>query len=151
MKFRRQENQRGCGLACVAMICDVPYKAVRKEFIEQNGEPEYDYSPIRGSTTKRYGTTSTDLHLLFAANDVKSNQKLLSFKGWDKLPDICILSVNHRKELMGGTKRSMWHWVVYDGINEVVYDPYIYNDKSRSNIRKDYKRMRPKYYLRVHT
>lgn len=149
IKLRNQLNKRGCGLACVAMICDIPYRKVQQDFEKIYGEPGYSYSTRTKNTCKDYRTDVTGLRYLFEENGVRCGRRLMKFKGWEKLPDICVLAVFVRQETIGGYTSERWHWTVYDREQNVVLDPYQYNWKP-SGIRTDYKRLRPKYYVKVY-
>ena len=166
MRLQQQQNKFGCGLACVAMIAGTPYREIREVFRELNGDPEFMFvpRPNHNMVVKNYGTNVTNLQQILDLYNIRANKSETKFTGWDNLPDVAILAVNFRKELVGGEKKECWHWVVWNRELDCVLDPFPYatdiyqakkaKRRSRnlpSNIRTDYKRMRPISYIRVYT
>lgn len=149
--YRKQEHVRGCGLACVAMLTGLPYNWIRDDYDEIFGPPERSKSLTKGTSSLEYGTDAQDLNALLEANDFNSNKRLISFKSWNDLPEFAILAVRYKQHKKYGNET--WHWVVFDRKENVVYDPWISKEEKQAgkieNIRTDYKRMRPKFFLGV--
>ena len=114
MRLKQQRHIRSCGLACVAMIADQPYKTVVDDFedlADKVGNPiEWNWKSDNKRWYIGYGTTTKDLHVLLDYYGVKSNQRCVTYKG--KLPDVSILNIDSRHERLGGKMVHCWHWVV---------------------------------------
>ena len=169
MRLQQQQNKFGCGLACVAMITSVPYREIRDDYIDLNGDPEFMYIKNKGLTVKNYGTNVTNLHEICELYGLRINKTETDFTSWDDLPDVAILAINYRTEIVSGMRRHCWHWVVWNRELDCVFDPFPYKTdntwkkyKKRCsscgkkhfippNIRTDYKRLRPVSYIRVYT
>lgn len=108
MKLIRQEGDGGCGLACIAMLCDKPLEDVAKK--------------IRSERKKTgYSTSISDFEVLFKSYN-KSFERL-RFHNWDDLHGIYIIGVNERR--MKNGKREGWHWIVVikDDDRFLIVDP----------------------------
>ena len=95
MKYVNQPEEDGCGIACVAMICNKTFDEVLK------------------MTKTKLGKTGAltyikDLEELLDEYGVESERE--KFKSWDGLNGIYIVGVNETKNKHG--KRATWHWVV---------------------------------------
>lgn len=141
MKIRRikQEDNTGCGLACIAMLARTDYKEVREKAIEfgirRNG---------------KFYTNTRDLHKLGQAFDVKTNQRRVrcvdkrikerpDTKARFVLPDTAILAINERND-------GVWHWVVY---RRTPRDEYFLDPRSKREERRDFGRIRIESYIKV--
>jgi hypothetical protein len=109
MKHVLQENEEGCGVACVAMIAGVSYWDARVAI---------------------FGKKQRYLHTTFTSDLVKGLRKL-GFRSGGKLtrlgqkskisdyrdiPQNAILKVNRRKN-------GSWHWIVWDAAARCTRDP----------------------------
>ena len=95
MRIIKQEGEGGCGLACIAMICDTTVSDVAQK--------------IKDSRKKTgYSTSITDMESLLPNYDVESTR--LKFKNWNELNGVYIVGVNEYKNRRG--KRGGWHWIV---------------------------------------
>lgn len=132
MRRVKQEDPTGCGLACIAMLADSTYAHVKNLAIEQLG---FDNSGTLYTGTK---------HLRDLANNFKIGlgKKRRKFKAFNDLPEIAILAINYKEE------SNTWHWVVYrrTSNDEFVYDP---KKKIKSNKRRDFGRIKPKWFLPI--
>lgn len=91
----RQEWDGGCGLACVAMICNTTFSDVANSI-----------KIIRNKTGS--STSIKDFESLLPRYNVKCNR--IKFKNWDDLNGVYIVGVNEYKNYQGN--RGGWHWVV---------------------------------------
>ncbi len=75
---------------------------------------------------------------------VQVNEEEAPFSDWESLPNCALLSVKWR--LVNST--PYWHWVVFirDGGQAYVLDP---KRSLKNNIRTDFGRIRPKWYIEV--
>ncbi len=153
------------------MVAGVPYREIRDDYIELNGEPEFVYvpRPHHKMVVKNYGTSHLDLQQILDLYGIRANKSETKFTGWDDLPDVAILAVNFRQESVGGSKKDCWHWVVWNRELDCVFDPMPYKTdaswkkkKKRCsecgkmpfvppNIRTDYKRLRPVSFIKVYS
>ncbi len=68
----------------------------------------------------------------------------LPFRGWQGLPDLALLSIKWHL----GNGQPFWHWVVFmrEGGRSYVLDS---KAGLRNNVRTDFGRMNPKWFIRV--
>ncbi len=81
-----------------------------------------------------------------SALQISASPAEVPFESWETLPDRALLAIRWRME--GG--RPYWHWVVFarQGDRAFVLD----SKKSlKSNVRYDFGRMTPKWYIEVHS
>lgn len=66
------------------------------------------------------------------------------FRSWSCVPDLALLAIKWHRE----HGQPCWHWVVFvrDGEGEQVLDS---NRSLTHHVRKDFRRMKPKWYLAV--
>ncbi len=76
--------------------------------------------------------------------NVKTGSRKIPFKDWKSLPDCALLAIKWQLE----NGKPYWHWVVYmnEGDKSYVLDS---NKSLKSNIRSDFGRMKPKWYIEV--
>ena len=132
MKLVTQEDRTGCAIAAVAMVGGVTYRAVKSVAA--------DYG-IAVTDSGLWSETSYIYILLKHFGVIASKQKS-RFLSWDALPPLALLSLKwHKVE-----SRAYWHWVVYwrGPQGPVVFDP---NTSLRKNVRRDFGRMQPKWYI----
>ena len=121
MRLVKQFDDKGCGLACVAMAAGTTYRTIRKfAFPKQK---------VSGTTMKR-------LREIMEYHGVMLGDRLIPFKSRvpADLPFDALLKVNVRLE------GAEWHWVVWDHERQQVLDPK----------RPPYKRLRFMSYVRLH-
>jgi len=95
MKIIKQEWDGGCGLACIAMICDTTFKNVTKK--------------IKNLRNKTGNSTSIkDFETLLPHYGIECER--IKFNSWEKLKGVYIVGVNEYFKKNG--KREGWHWVV---------------------------------------
>ena len=130
MMVRRilQEDNTGCGLACVAMVAGTSYAKVKAVAIRL------------GIATKRppYYTSAKHLSMLMRELGLRSSKERM-LSGWKSFSAPSIIAINL-------DKKGNWHWVVYvpsaDG--GYVLDP---KKVIKSVRRTDFSRMRPRSYI----
>ena len=66
------------------------------------------------------------------------------FRSWELLPDLALLSIKWHLD----KGRPFWHWVVF---LRDKGQPFVLDSKKglRTNVRTDFGRMRPRWYIRV--
>lgn len=90
MKIVKQEGDLGCGIACIAMICDKTFDDIQTE--------------IKKHRNKTGASTSiTDFETLLSKNDIKHER--LKFTSWADLNGVYIVGVKN-------DSGKGWHWVV---------------------------------------
>ena len=105
----RQEDDTGCGVACVAMILDCSYPEARDLLFGRR---------FAGWT---YDTRTKDLVRVLRSRGAKVSRRLKRSQGrWELLPALCIVKVIPEQCGSRG-----WHWVVFArGVRRwVVLDP----------------------------
>ena len=129
-----QEEKTGCAIASSAAIAGISYKEARRI---ANGMGVY------AEDSDLWSETNYTRRLL-ARLGVKVGNKEIPFTNWVSLPNCALLSI--KWNLQNG--QPFWHWVVFvrDGDRKYVLD----SKKSlKSNIRTDFGRMKPKWYIEV--
>ena len=111
MRLIKQDDDNGCGLACVAMVAGTSYAAVRRTYRDV----------CRKKRTDDVGTTSlSKLKEIMRRHDVAIDGRM---KRSDQQPrdlDLdfdALLKVNTRLE------GQEWHWVIWDHRRGLVLDP----------------------------
>ena len=136
MKPVIQQEQTGCAIASSAAIAGVSYTKA-KQIANSLGITAKDSTlwsstkPVR-SILKKLG--------------IKTNPSETTFKNWESLPDCALLAIKWHKE----NGIAYWHWVVFVRENgkEIVLD----SKKSlTTNIRTDFGRIKPKWFIKVNT
>ena len=135
MKTVIQEDNNGCGLACVAMLAGEAYSTIKTRYVNY--------------IQKKYGGRSEaigfdDIKMFLRDYNIKiSNQK--NFDDWNDIvvqrKNEALLVAINGKDLPSGD--DFWHWVIYDGENNLVRDP---NNKVKNHERTDFSRMRPYFF-----
>lgn len=130
-----QEEISGCGIAACAALAGVSY-------IEAKG------------VANSLGIFAEDMALwsdtayvrkLLEAFKLSTSPSETPFESWDTLPDRALLSIKWRLE----EGRPFWHWVVFSRHHGRMF--VLDSKKSlKSNIRQDFGRMKPKWYIKVH-
>jgi ABC-type bacteriocin/lantibiotic exporter with double-glycine peptidase domain len=102
----RQEDDTGCGIACVAMLANKPYSRVKSDLYQKK-----HWAPHR----KIIRTESEDLEDLLQRYNIDCEK--FTFKDWEELKGVAILAVN--------AKNSVWHWVISLKTNNrfLIIDP----------------------------
>lgn len=129
-----QEEPTGCGIAVVATLAGVEYETARQATA---GLGIY-------ARDKSLWSDTAHVRRLLGAFGFRAAPDETPFLSWDALPDCCLLAIKWR--LIYG--RAFWHWTVFlrgeDG--PVVLDP---KKTLKTNTRRDFGRMKPKWYIPV--
>ena len=129
-----QEERTGCAIACAAAIAGITYQDAKQI---ANGIGIYAHDVALWSDTSH-------IRNLLDALGIETGDKEIPFSTWDELPDCALLSIKWHK--VNG--RPYWHWVVFvrDGGRGYVLDS---KKTLKSNIRTDFGRIKPKWYIEV--
>jgi ABC-type bacteriocin/lantibiotic exporter with double-glycine peptidase domain len=101
-----QEDEYGCGIACVAMVTGKTYPQAKRFFVE------HVFLPTDRKPHTRHYQLRRALRKLKIATEKKA------FHRWRSIENLSIVPINRR--LDGG-----WHWVVYvpNGGRPYILDP----------------------------
>lgn len=129
-----QEEISGCCIAACAALAQIPYSQA-KTIANSLG--------IRADDKKLWSDTK-HVRKLLSALGLSTGASEVPFDRWELLPDKALLAIKwHLEEGV-----PFWHWVVFirEGSESFVLD----SKKSlKSNVRKDFRRMKPKWYIEV--
>lgn len=136
MKPVIQQEQTGCAIASVAAIAGISYEAAKKL---ANNMGIYADDPALWSES-RY------IRRLLAKLGIKTANKEVDFTSWAALPSCALLSIKWHLE----NDQPHWHWAVFIREGELEY---VIDSKAslKSNVRIDFGRMKPKWYIEVST
>ena len=134
MKSVVQEEKTGCAIASAAVLGRTSYKEIKKV---ANSIGIFADDPALWSETAY-------IRKLLLQFGIKTDVKETPFTRWDSLPDVALLSIKWHLE----KGKPFWHWVVFVRENgeEVVFDSSI---RLKTNIRKDFGRMSPRWFIGV--
>ena len=129
-----QLERTGCGIASAAAIAGLSYGKAKSI---ANG------LGIRAEDERLWSDTKPVRRLLSHLGCSTSSREL-PFRGWDKLPDLALLSINWHLE----NGRPCWHWVVFvrQHGGACVLDS---KRALRNHRRTDFGRMKPKWFIPV--
>ncbi|MCX5863782.1 MAG: hypothetical protein NTW42_01735 [Deltaproteobacteria bacterium] len=135
MKPVVQEEKTGCGIASSAAIAGIPYNEAKKI---ANGMGIYAEDQSLWSDTQY-------VRRLLAELGFRTDKEETPFKKWGSLPDCALISI--KWQIKSG--KLFWHWAVF--IRE-ENKQYVLDSKKglKSNVRTDFGRMKPKWYIKVH-
>ncbi|MDJ0806824.1 MAG: hypothetical protein QNJ78_08315, partial [Gammaproteobacteria bacterium] len=85
------------------------------------------------------------VRILLARLGVTTDKEEIPFESWESLPDCALISIKWHME----KGKPFWHWAVFvrEGETQYVLDS---KRSLKSNIRRDFRRIKPKWYIRVH-
>jgi len=134
MKSIIQEEPTGCAIASTALLAGVSYKKA-KEVANNLG--------IYADDTALWSETGYIRKLLLQFK-IGTDKKETAFTDWDSLPDCALLSIKWHLE----KDKPYWHWVVFvrEKNEQFVYDS---STRLKTNIRKDFGRIKPKWFIGV--
>ena len=134
MKPVVQEERTGCGIAGVAMLAGVTYRQVRGVAKGMG---------ISAADSRLWSTTIYVRHLL-TRYEIRAADKELPFVSWERLPPVALLAIKWYRK----SGREYWHWVVFHRGPQgpVVLDP---KQALRTHERRDFGRMKPKWFITV--
>ncbi len=122
MAFVWQRNKSDCGIAVLAMLCDVTYEAAGVSI-------EWNHSRYKGTTTKQLREAALNLGYLTRSTP-QHRLKKVSLKEWDiewgKLPppgisDYWYSIPNNSLVKMKRARGGGWHWVAWR--KQKIHDP----------------------------
>lgn len=129
-----QDEIAGCGIASVAALAGVSYERARAA-AARLGISAAD--PALWSQTAHVRSLLRHFGLQAGADEQ-------AFRAWDALPPLALLATKWHLE----RGQPFWHWAVFvrGASGAVVLDS---KKALKSNIRTDFGRIRPKWYLEV--
>lgn len=132
----RQEEETGCGLACVAMLAGQSYAAVRETAAGLG---------IFAADEALWSDT-TYVRRLLDHYGIKSAPQETPFTDWTDLPDRALLATKLHYE----NGQPFWHWAVFvrEADGPVVLDPAPH---LASNRRTDWAAMEVTWFIGVET
>ncbi|MBB3232622.1 hypothetical protein [Halomonas stenophila] len=130
-----QENISGCGIAASAALAGVSYPEAQRV---ASGLGIHAEDKALWSDT-RYVRT------LLSAFQIRTSPAETPFESWEALPDKALLSIKWRLE----ADRPFWHWVVFvrQGERSFVLDS---RKNLSSHVRRDFGRMKPRWFIEVY-
>jgi hypothetical protein len=129
-----QQEATGCAIASVAALARISYEEAKTT---ANGMGIYAKDPDLWSETEYLRRLLTKLSISAGKNEI-------AFTSWKTLPDCALLAVKWSIK----NSKPYWHWVVFirEGDREYVLD----SKKSlKKNIRTDFWRMHPKWFIEI--
>jgi ABC-type bacteriocin/lantibiotic exporter with double-glycine peptidase domain len=114
----QQEDEEGCGIACVAMVTGKTYRQTKKFFLGRV------FLPTETNPHTRHYQLRRALQKLRIATEKRA------FRNWRSVENLSIVPINRRQD--GG-----WHWVVYipnDG-RPYILDPATGKGRRRYDFR----------------
>ena len=129
-----QLDRTGCGIAAVAALSGRTYPEM-KSIADALG--------IFADDNSLWSDTSYVRKLLERVG-LNAAPGEVPFRSWESLPDLALLSIKWHQ----GNDRPFWHWVVFF---REKGQPFVLDSKKglRMNVRTDFGRMRPRWYIRV--
>ncbi|MBI5024689.1 MAG: hypothetical protein HZC18_06800 [Candidatus Omnitrophica bacterium] len=129
-----QLERTGCGIASVAAIVGFSYLKM-KSIANSLGVFAHD---------ETLWSNPSHVRKLLRRFGVRAGSREIPFRSWETLPDLALLSIKWHLE----KGRPYWHWVVFVRENG---RSYVLDSKKRlrSNVRTDFGRMKPKWYIPV--
>lgn len=106
MKYIKQKNKTDCGIAALAMLCDVTYEEAERSI------PWRRQGVLRGTDTKQLREGGAKLGYRVKSTP-KSHLLRSQGKGWSTIPPNSLVKI--------AADGGYWHWVVWSG--RKIYDP----------------------------
>ena len=113
MAFIRQRTKTDCGVAALAMLCNVPYEEANRAI------PWRREGCLQGTTTRQLREGAEKLGYKTESTPKNRLKPLIGpkwIKTWTAIPDNSLVKVPHPKGSSHG-----WHWVVWR--KGQIYDP----------------------------
>ncbi|WP_091646452.1 hypothetical protein [Aquisalimonas asiatica] len=134
MKPVIQEEISGCGIAASAALAGMSYAEAKSR---ANALGIYAADPTLWSETAHVRKLLQAFGLLAAPEETP-------FESWERMPDKALMAIKWRVE----KGRAFWHWVVF--LREEGEATVLDSKKGlRSNVRRDFWRMKPKWYIEI--
>ncbi len=134
MKPVIQQEQTGCAIASSAAIAGISYTKA-KQIASRLG--------ITAKDSTLWSSTRPVCRILKELG-IKTGASETPFKNWESLPDCALLAIKWHRE----NGIAYWHWVVF--VRESGKEYVLDSKKSLTkNIRTDFGRMKPKWFIKV--
>lgn len=134
MKPVIQEEISGCGIAVSAALAGMSYAEARRK------------ANALGIFAKDTSLWSETAHVrtLLREFGIPVSPRETPFESWERLPDKALLAIKWRIE----QGRPFWHWVLFVRENG---DAKVLDSKKalKSNIRRDFGRIKPRWYIEI--
>lgn len=129
-----QEETTGCGIAASAVLAGVSYAEARRKA---------NALGIHAADTALWSDTGY-VRTLLAEFGITVADREAPFESWEQLPDKALMAIKWRME----QGRPFWHWVVFvrEGGEARVLDS---KKGLTSNSRRDFGRIKPRWYIEV--
>lgn len=135
MKPIIQEEITGCGIASSAAIAGVTYQEAKM------------IANSIGIYAEDESLWSDPQHVrdLLDKFGIKTDKDETPFTSWELLPDCALISTKWHLE----KGKPFWHWAIFVRESD---EQYVLDSKKSliTNIRKDFGRIKPKWYIKVH-
>jgi ABC-type bacteriocin/lantibiotic exporter with double-glycine peptidase domain len=129
-----QEDRTGCGIAASAAIAGISYKQAKRVAVSLG---------ITASDDQLWSDTLYIQRLLARLGRRVSGERQ-TFRSWAALPDCALLAIKWHTQ----GDRPFWHWVVW--VREQGEGTVLDSRRGlKTHARRDFGRMRPKWYLSV--
>jgi ABC-type bacteriocin/lantibiotic exporter with double-glycine peptidase domain len=130
-----QEEVTGCGIAASAALAGLGYAEARKRAGALG---------IQASDPSLWSDTQYVRRLLREFG-ISASPKETPFESWEQLSDKALLAIKWRME----QGQPFWHWVLF--VRENGEAKVLDSKKAlKSNVRRDFGRIRPKWYIEVY-
>jgi len=129
-----QEETSGCGIAASAALAGISYAEAKRR---ANALGIYAADTALWSETDHVRNLLRDFGISVSPTE-------MPFLSWESLPDKALLAIKWRME----QGKPFWHWVVFarEGGKAKVLDS---KKALKSNVRQDFGRIKPKWYIEV--
>ncbi|SOB77407.1 hypothetical protein SAMN04488490_3216 [Marinobacter sp. LV10R510-11A] len=129
-----QEEATGCGIAASAALAGVSYVEANKRA---------NALGIYAADTALWSDTEY-VRKLLREFDISVSAIEAPFESWERLPDKALMAIKWRMK----RGKPFWHWVVFvrEGGQAMVLDS---KKALKSNIRQDFGRIKPQWYIEV--
>jgi len=131
-----QEETTGCGIAASAALAGISYRQAKQT---ANALGIYADDQSLWSDTQY-------IRRLLLNLDINTSPQETPFKSWEALPGLALLAIKWRQQ----GDQAFWHWTVF---SREKGDAYVLDSKRtlKNNIRKDFGRIKPKWFIEVIT
>lgn len=129
-----QEETTGCGIAASAALAGVSYAEAKRRA---------NALCIHAADASLWSETAYVRRLLREFG-ISVSPHETPFESWERVPNKALMAIKWRME----RGKPFWHWVVFvrDGGQAKVLDS---KKTLKSNIRQDFGRIKPKWYIEV--
>jgi len=131
-----QEELTGCGIASCATIAQISYSKAKKT---ANGMGIFSHD-------RRLWSQTNHVRKILKKLGYKTQKGKVMFSSWHSLPDLALLAIKWHFE----NGEPFWHWVVFT--REKSGKAYVLDSKKslRTNVRIDFGRIKPKWFIKVY-